>query len=34
VRFDAAALVGMTARDPSFGVTAGFTWVFRAFTLP
>jgi len=34
VRFDAAALVGMTPRDPTFGFTAGFTWVFRAFTLP
>lgn len=34
VRFDAAALIGMTPRDPSFGFTAGFTWVFRAFTQP
>ena len=34
VRFDAAALVGMTSRDPSFGFTAGLTWVFRAFTMP
>jgi hypothetical protein len=34
VRFDAGALVGMTPRDPTFGFTAGFTWVFRAFTLP
>lgn len=34
VRFDAGALVGITSHDPAFGVTAGFTWVFRAFTLP
>ena len=34
VRFDAGALVGITSQDPAFGVTAGFTWVFRAFTLP
>jgi hypothetical protein len=34
VRFDAGALIGITSRDPAFGVTAGFTWVFRAFTLP
>ena len=34
VRLDAAALIGMTPRDPGFGVTAGFTWVFRAFTSP
>jgi hypothetical protein len=31
VRFDAAALIGTTERDPSIGFTAGFTWVFRAF---
>jgi hypothetical protein len=34
VRFDAGALIGMTGRDPSVGVTAGFTWVFRAFGAP
>jgi hypothetical protein len=31
VRFDAGAIVGMTSRDPSFGFTAGLTWVFRGF---
>ena len=31
VRFDAAALIGTTERDPSIGFSAGFTWVFRAF---
>lgn len=34
VRFDAAALIGTTSRDPGFGFAAGVTWVFRAFTLP
>lgn len=34
VRFDAAVLLGMTPRDPDFGVTAGFTWVFDAFSVP
>lgn len=34
VRLDGAVLLGMTARDPSFGVTAGFTWVFNAFQVP
>lgn len=34
VRLDGAVIVGMTARDPDFGFTAGFTWVFRGFTLP
>ena len=33
-RGDAAMLVGLTARDPGFGFTAGFTYVFNAFTLP
>lgn len=33
-RVDGAILVGMTSRDPSFGVTAGFTWVFQAFRIP
>jgi hypothetical protein len=33
-RLDAGAIVGMTSRDPSIGFTAGFTWVFRAFTTP
>ncbi len=30
-RFDAGVLFGLTTRDPSVGVTAGLTWVFRAF---
>jgi hypothetical protein len=34
VRLDGGILIGMTARDPSFGLTAGFTWVFRGFTVP
>ncbi len=31
VRLDAGFLIGMTDADPSWGVTAGFTWVFKAF---
>jgi hypothetical protein len=34
VRLDGGIIIGMTARDPSFGLTAGFTWVFRGFTVP
>jgi Putative MetA-pathway of phenol degradation len=34
VRVDAAVLVGLTSIDPTFGFTAGFTYVFNAFTLP
>jgi hypothetical protein len=34
VRLDGAFLIGMTARDPTFGITAGLTWVFRGFTVP
>ena len=34
VRVDGAVLLGMTSRDPSFGVTTGFTWVFNAFQVP
>ena len=34
VRFDAGLVLGMTSRDPSFGLTAGLTWVFRGFTIP
>lgn len=34
VRVDGAVILGMTARDPSFGVTAGFTWVFRGIAIP
>jgi hypothetical protein len=29
VRFDTGVLVGLTPRDPGFGVTGGFTWVFN-----
>ena len=34
VRIDGALLVGLTDYDPSFGFTAGLTWVFRGFTIP
>ena len=34
VRADAAMLVGLSTRDPSFGVAAGFTYVFSAFEVP
>jgi hypothetical protein len=34
VRFDAGLILGMTSRDPSFGFTAGLTWVFRGYTVP
>jgi hypothetical protein len=34
VRVDAAVLLGMTARDPDVGLTAGFTWVLNAFRVP
>lgn len=34
VRADAALLFGVTSNDPGFGVTAGFTYVFRAFQVP
>ena len=34
VRIDGAVILGMTSRDPSFGLTAGVTWVFRGFTVP
>ena len=34
VRVDAGVILGLTSRDPSFGVTAGLTWVFRGFTIP
>jgi hypothetical protein len=34
VRIDAGLIVGMTSRDPSFGFTAGLTWVFRGFNVP
>lgn len=34
VRLDGALMIGITERDPSWGLTAGFTWVFKAFTIP
>jgi len=34
VRIDGGVIVGLTKRDPSFGITAGVTWVFHAFTVP
>jgi hypothetical protein len=34
VRGDAGVIIGMTSRDPTFGFTAGITWVFHAFTIP
>jgi hypothetical protein len=33
-RGDAAILLGVTSRDPSIGFTAGFTYVFNAFSIP
>ena len=33
VRIDAGMLFGITSRDPSFGFTAGATWVFKGFTV-
>jgi hypothetical protein len=34
VRVDAGVILGMTSRDPSVGLTAGLTWVFKGFTIP
>ena len=34
VRLDGGIIIGLTSRDPSFGFTAGLTWVFRAFPVP
>ena len=34
MRIDAGVLVGLTTIDPTIGFTAGFTYVFNAFTLP
>ena len=34
VRGDAAVLVGLSTRDPSVGISAGFTYVFNAFQVP
>jgi len=33
VRGDGALIVGITERDPTWGFTAGLTWVFKAFTV-
>lgn len=33
-RVDAAVVIGATNRDPSVGVSAGFTYVFQAFQVP
>jgi hypothetical protein len=33
-RADAALMFGLTSRDPSSGVTVGFTYVFQAFQVP
>ncbi len=34
VRLDAALIFGVTERDPTWGITTGFTWVFNAFRIP
>jgi hypothetical protein len=34
VRVDGGLLIGLTSVDPSWGFTAGATWVFRGFTVP
>jgi hypothetical protein len=34
VRVDGGLIFGLTSRDPSFGFTAGLTYVFHGFTLP
>ena len=34
VRFDGGVFVGLTAVDPTVGLTVGVTYVFSAFTLP
>ena len=33
VRLDAGILLGITSRDPGFGLTAGATYVFKGFTV-
>ena len=33
-RVDGAVLVGMTSRDPTFGIAVGYTYVFNAFQVP
>ena len=34
VRIDGGLLLGLTSRDPGFGITAGATWVFKGFSVP
>jgi hypothetical protein len=34
VRVDVGVIFGLTSRDPSIGLTAGATWVFKGFTVP
>ncbi|MBM3779204.1 MAG: hypothetical protein FJW23_13385 [Acidimicrobiia bacterium] len=34
LRLDGGLLVGLTSRDPSLGLTVGFTYVFDAFRVP
>jgi hypothetical protein len=34
VRIDGGLLVGLTSRDPVWGFTTGFTWVFNGFIVP
>jgi hypothetical protein len=34
VRLDAGVFLGLTTIDPTIGFTAGFTYVFNAFTIP
>jgi hypothetical protein len=34
VRLDGALLLGITEKDPTWGVSAGLTWVFNAFRIP
>lgn len=34
LRIDGGILLGLTPRDPNFGFTTGFTWVFNAVQIP
>ena len=34
VRLDGGLIIGTTSRDTELGFTAGFTWVFKGFTIP
>jgi hypothetical protein len=34
VRVDGGIMLGLTPRDPEFGVTGGLTWVFNAIPIP